>query len=86
MPATPSDAKGLLIAAIEDPKPVLYIDDRWLYAQTGDVPRGDVSRTRSAGRDQARRTRRDHRRDLWHGGARRWPLRRRWRMKGSMPK
>ncbi len=38
MPATPYDAKGLLVAAIEDPNPVLYIDDRWLYAQTGDVP------------------------------------------------
>ena len=29
MPSTPSDAKGLLIAAVEDPNPVLYIDDRW---------------------------------------------------------
>lgn len=38
MPATPYDAKGLLIAAIQDPNPVLYIDDRWLYQETGDVP------------------------------------------------
>jgi pyruvate dehydrogenase E1 component beta subunit len=38
MPATPADAKGLLIAAVEDPNPVLYIDDRWLYAMEGDVP------------------------------------------------
>jgi acetoin:2,6-dichlorophenolindophenol oxidoreductase subunit beta len=38
MPATPADAKGLLLAAIEDPNPVLYIDDRWLYSQTGEVP------------------------------------------------
>jgi acetoin:2,6-dichlorophenolindophenol oxidoreductase subunit beta len=38
MPATPSDAKGLLLAAVEDPNPVLYIDDRWLYGQTGPVP------------------------------------------------
>ena len=38
MPATPADAKGLLIAAAEDPNPVLYIDDRWLYTQTGPVP------------------------------------------------
>jgi acetoin:2,6-dichlorophenolindophenol oxidoreductase subunit beta len=37
MPATPADAKGLLIAAVEDPNPVLYIDDRSLYAQEGDV-------------------------------------------------
>jgi acetoin:2,6-dichlorophenolindophenol oxidoreductase subunit beta len=38
MPATPADAKGLLLAAVEDPNPVLYIDDRWLYRQSGPVP------------------------------------------------
>ena len=38
MPSTPYDAKGLLMAALEDPNPVLYIDDRWLYAETGGVP------------------------------------------------
>ncbi len=38
MPATPSDAKGLLMAALEDPGPVLYIDDRWLYGESGEVP------------------------------------------------
>lgn len=38
MPATPRDAKGLLVAAIEDGNPVVYIDDRWLYDETGEVP------------------------------------------------
>lgn len=38
MPASAHDAKGLLIAASDDPNPVMYIDDRWLYEQTGDVP------------------------------------------------
>jgi pyruvate/2-oxoglutarate/acetoin dehydrogenase E1 component len=38
MPSTPYDAKGLLIASIEDCNPVLYIDDRWLYGIVGDVP------------------------------------------------
>lgn len=38
MPATPYDAKGLLIAAINDPNPVIYIDDRWLYNTEGSVP------------------------------------------------
>ncbi|MEI9811414.1 MAG: transketolase C-terminal domain-containing protein [Acidobacteriota bacterium] len=38
MPSTPADAKGLLIAAVEDPDPVLYIDDRWLYANQAHVP------------------------------------------------
>jgi pyruvate dehydrogenase E1 component beta subunit len=37
MPSTPSDAKGLLLAAVADPGPVLYIDDRWLYAESGEV-------------------------------------------------
>lgn len=38
MPATPADAKGLLMAAMADPNPVLYIDDRSLYAESGEVP------------------------------------------------
>ena len=38
MPATAYDAKGLLVASILDDNPVLYIDDRWLYAETSDVP------------------------------------------------
>ena len=38
MPATPFDAKGLLMAAIADAGPVLYIDDRWLYGESGEVP------------------------------------------------
>ena len=38
MPSTPYDAKGLLIAAVNDGNPVMYIDDRWLYGETGDVP------------------------------------------------
>jgi acetoin:2,6-dichlorophenolindophenol oxidoreductase subunit beta len=38
MPSTPYDAKGLLIAAVNDGNPVMYIDDRWLYGERGDVP------------------------------------------------
>lgn len=38
MPATPRDAKGLLMAAVADGNPVMYIDDRWLYDEVGDVP------------------------------------------------
>lgn len=38
MPATPFDAKGLLVAAVRDPNPVVYIDDRWLYNDEGPVP------------------------------------------------
>ncbi len=38
MPSNPYDAKGLLISAIKDENPVLYIDDRWLYKFEGEVP------------------------------------------------
>lgn len=37
MPATPSDAKGLMISAIYDGNPIMYIDDRWCYDQEGPV-------------------------------------------------
>jgi len=39
MPATPYDAKGLMIAAIKDPDPVVFIDDRWLYDLKDIVPK-----------------------------------------------
>jgi pyruvate dehydrogenase E1 component beta subunit len=38
MPATPYDAKGLMVAAIRDPNPVVFIDDRWLYGIVDSVP------------------------------------------------
>ena len=38
MPATARDAKGLLIAAVNDDNPVMYIDDRWCYDHEEDVP------------------------------------------------
>lgn len=38
MPSTPYDAKGLMISAIKDDNPVVYIDDRWLYNVEDDVP------------------------------------------------
>ena len=38
MPATAYDAKGLLIAAVNDGNPVVYIDDRVLYGESSDVP------------------------------------------------
>ncbi len=38
MPSTPYDAKGLLNASINDPNPVVFIDDRWLYNNEEEVP------------------------------------------------
>jgi 2-oxoisovalerate dehydrogenase E1 component len=38
-PSTPADAKGLLIAAIEDPNPVMYFEHKALYRSiSGPVP------------------------------------------------
>jgi len=38
LPTTPMDAKGLLIAAIRDEGPVIFVEHRWLYWQVGEVP------------------------------------------------
>ncbi len=43
MPTTPADAKGLLISAIRDDNPVIFIEHRWLYYATDEVPEGDYS-------------------------------------------
>jgi pyruvate/2-oxoglutarate/acetoin dehydrogenase E1 component len=41
MPATPADARGLLLAAIADPNPVLYLEHKALYrSQKGPVDEG----------------------------------------------
>jgi len=41
MPATPADAKGLMVAAIRDNNPVMYIGHKQLMASEGDVPEGE---------------------------------------------
>lgn len=38
MPSTPYDAKGLLLAAIEDPNPVMFFEHKLLYRTKGPVP------------------------------------------------
>jgi acetoin:2,6-dichlorophenolindophenol oxidoreductase subunit beta len=43
MPSTPYDAKGLMISAIKDDNPVVYMDDRWLYDLQGEVPKETFS-------------------------------------------
>jgi len=58
MPATPSDAKGLLLSAIRDPNPVIVLEQKYLYNLLAeDVPTGEhlvplgVARTARRGRD-----------------------------------
>lgn len=38
LPSNPYDAKGLMIAAIREDNPVVYVDERWLYGNEDDVP------------------------------------------------
>ncbi|GIV68731.1 alpha-ketoacid dehydrogenase subunit beta [Caldilinea sp.] len=40
MPSTPADAKGLLLASIEDPNPVIFVEHKLLYRTKGAVPEG----------------------------------------------
>lgn len=40
VPSTPADAKGLLLASIEDNDPVIFFEDKTLYNMTGEVPDG----------------------------------------------
>ncbi|RSK47645.1 alpha-ketoacid dehydrogenase subunit beta [Bacillus canaveralius] len=40
VPSTPYDAKGLLLAAIEDNDPVIFFEDKTLYNMKGEVPEG----------------------------------------------
>lgn len=43
-PSTPEDAKGLLIAAFDDPNPVIFFEHKALYRSvSGAVPEGDYS-------------------------------------------
>jgi acetoin:2,6-dichlorophenolindophenol oxidoreductase subunit beta len=53
MPATPYDAKGLLISAIRDDNPVVFLEHKMLYGTEGDVP--DEPYTVDFGKAEVRR-------------------------------
>lgn len=42
VPSNPKDMIGLLAAAVRDPDPVIVVEPKVLYAQSGDVPDGEV--------------------------------------------
>ncbi|MEO1109863.1 MAG: alpha-ketoacid dehydrogenase subunit beta [Pseudomonadota bacterium] len=53
-PSTPEDAKGLLLAALEDPDPVMIFEHKILYKTKGIVPEGYY--TTPIGKADVRRT------------------------------
>ena len=55
MPSTPADTYGLLRAAIQDPNPVVFIENRLLYGMKGPQPPADHLRADRPGRDRAAR-------------------------------
>ena len=40
-PSTPADVKGLLAAAVRDPDPVIFFEQKSLYSMKGEVPDGE---------------------------------------------
>jgi pyruvate dehydrogenase E1 component beta subunit len=56
-PATPHDAKGLLLAALDDPDPVMIFEHKLLYKAKGPVPEGRY--TVPIGQAEVRRLGRD---------------------------
>ena len=40
-PSTPADIKGLLAASVRDPDPVMFFEQKSLYAMKGEVPEGE---------------------------------------------
>lgn len=56
-PATPHDAKGLLLAALADPDPVMIFEHKLLYKMKGEVPEGHY--TVPIGKAEVRRQGRD---------------------------
>ncbi len=40
-PATPADVKGMMLQAIRDPNPVIFLEAGALYGTKGEVPEGD---------------------------------------------
>lgn len=40
-PSTPADVKGLLAASVRDPDPVMFFEQKSLYATKGEVPEGE---------------------------------------------
>jgi len=54
-PATPYDAKGLLLSAIREPNPVVFLEHKMLYNKSGEMPDTDDEYTVPIGKADIKR-------------------------------
>ena len=59
VPATPYDAKGLLLSSIRDENPVLFLEHKMLYFTRGDVPEPEEEYTVPIGKADVKREGKD---------------------------
>lgn len=59
VPSTPYDAKGLLVSAIRDENPVLFLEHKMLYFTRGDVPEAEEEYTVPLGKADVKRAGKD---------------------------
>ena len=82
-PSTPYDAKGLLLAAIADDNPVMFVENKLLYKIKGPVPGRALHRPAGQGRRPARRARTSPSSPPRSWCRVRWKRPSSWRRKGS---
>lgn len=58
-PSTPYDAKGLLLSAIREPNPVVFLEHKMLYNKSGEMPNADEEYTVPLGKAAVKREGRD---------------------------
>ncbi|MFZ4847673.1 MAG: alpha-ketoacid dehydrogenase subunit beta [Caldilinea sp.] len=58
-PSTPYDAKGLLVSAIRDENPVLFLEHKMLYFTRGELPDAEVDYTVPIGKSEVKRAGKD---------------------------
>lgn len=54
-PSTPYDAKGLLLSAIREPNPVVFLEHKMLYNKSGEMPNADEEYTVPLGKAAVKR-------------------------------